>query len=63
MVNFQDPFHIVGSHGFIGKALKRIINPDKIICWSHQSKDHFIDIGTSQSLELARSIFSKQKTL
>ena len=27
------------------------------------TKDHFIDIGTSQSLELARSIFSKQKTL
>ena len=24
------------------------------------TKDHFIDIGTSQSLELARSIFSKQ---
>ena len=49
MVNFQDPIHIVGSHGFIGKALKRIINADKLICWSHQSKDHFIDIYEDES--------------
>ena len=49
MVNLQDPIHIIGSHGFIGKALKRGINADKIICWSHQSKSYFIDIYEEES--------------
>ena len=45
----QEPIHIIGSNGFIGKALKRSINADKIICWSHQSKDYFIDIYEEES--------------
>tara|TARA_Y100001978_G_scaffold197089_1_gene207423 strand:+ start:777 stop:1601 length:825 start_codon:yes stop_codon:yes gene_type:complete len=49
MVKTQDPIHIIGSRGFIGKALERSINADKIICWSHQSKNYFIDIYEDES--------------
>tara|TARA_B100000212_G_scaffold335314_1_gene307112 strand:+ start:6394 stop:7218 length:825 start_codon:yes stop_codon:yes gene_type:complete len=49
MVDNSEQVHIIGSNGFIGKALKRSVNVDKIICWSHQSKDYFIDIYEEES--------------
>lgn len=45
------PIHLIGSNGFIGKALQRQAGELSLYCWSHSNKsqDYFFDLLNQQS--------------